>query len=202
MTARIWDFNSTSTTAQLSGHKNIVSCCAFSNNGRMLCTGSWDKSLHLWDIATGSYRRTGPKTIERGHEGSISSCCYSPDDTMLASASYDQNVIIWDTKYNLQKFSLKGHNGWVNDVCFSQDQKWALTCSSDMTIRMWNIESEEKMPIFLANKISLGLKLIECTQCGKKFSITEAGDDLSLTRCVFCRLKDRSKVLNITTEIE
>ena len=36
---------------------------------------------------------------------------------------------------------------------------------------MWNIESEEKMPVFLANKISLGLKLISVKYLDKSHEL-------------------------------
>ena len=39
-----------------SGHTNVVSCCAFSHNNHWLLTGSWDKNLHLHNVANGTYR--------------------------------------------------------------------------------------------------------------------------------------------------
>ena len=39
-----------------SGHSNAVSSCVFSHNNHYLVTASWDKTLHIYDIATGIYR--------------------------------------------------------------------------------------------------------------------------------------------------
>ena len=39
-----------------SGHTNAVSCCAFSHSSHWLVTGSWDKTLRVHNIATGTYR--------------------------------------------------------------------------------------------------------------------------------------------------
>ena len=39
-----------------SGHENIISCAGFSGDDRRLCTGSWDKTLKMWDVNAGSYR--------------------------------------------------------------------------------------------------------------------------------------------------
>lgn len=38
------------------GHINIISCCDISHDERKFATGSWDKTVNIWDIATGSYR--------------------------------------------------------------------------------------------------------------------------------------------------
>ena len=37
-------------------HRNVVSCCAFSHNNHWLLTGSWDKNLHLYNVADGTFR--------------------------------------------------------------------------------------------------------------------------------------------------
>ena len=60
------------------GHEHIVSSCTFTPNGHFLCTASWDKSLMLYDVATGEFRERGPTKLV-GHEGCISSCACSPD---------------------------------------------------------------------------------------------------------------------------
>ena len=37
-------------------HVNVVSACAFSHNNHRVVTASWDKTLRVYDIATGTYR--------------------------------------------------------------------------------------------------------------------------------------------------
>lgn len=61
------------------GHINIVSSCDITNDERKFATGSWDKNICIWDIATGTYRSKGPVKLCAGHEGSISCCRFSPD---------------------------------------------------------------------------------------------------------------------------
>ncbi len=47
----------------LSGHKEVVSCLAYSPDDRYLASGSWDHSAMLWDIATGQpIRRLADKS--------------------------------------------------------------------------------------------------------------------------------------------
>lgn len=39
-----------------SGHTNAVSGCSFSANDHYVCTSSWDKTIRVYDVSTGSYR--------------------------------------------------------------------------------------------------------------------------------------------------
>ena len=42
----------------LTGHTNAVQSAAFSPNGRWLASGSYDKTVKLWEVATGREVRT------------------------------------------------------------------------------------------------------------------------------------------------
>ncbi|MCB0186766.1 MAG: hypothetical protein KDE31_21010, partial [Caldilineaceae bacterium] len=76
---------------RLAGHGAGISSVAFSPNGRLLVSGGIDRSLRLWDIASG-------KTIHTltGHTERVWSVCFSPDGQMVASGSDDGAVKFWD----------------------------------------------------------------------------------------------------------
>ena len=88
-----WDVQTGQGIRVLKGHKGWVNSVAFSADGRMLASGSYDQTVRLWDVQTGQEIR-GLK----GHKGGVSSVAFSADGRMLASGSTDQTVRLWDVQ--------------------------------------------------------------------------------------------------------
>jgi WD40 repeat protein len=76
----------------LSGHTSAVSCLSFSPNGRKFASGSGDRTVRLWDVATGASLGE-PLT---GHVDGVTCLSFSPDGRRLASGSKDSTVRLWD----------------------------------------------------------------------------------------------------------
>jgi glucose/arabinose dehydrogenase len=67
-----------------------VYAVAFSPDGHLLASASEDKTVRLWDPATGQHERT-----LAGHAGPVRSVAFSPDGRLLASAGDDGTVRLW-----------------------------------------------------------------------------------------------------------
>lgn len=104
----------------LLGHDHIVQDIAISQDGAFAISASWDKTLRLWDLATGTTRQRFV-----GHTGDVLSVSFSADNRQIASAGRDRTVRVWNTigecKYTLS--DKNAHQDWVSSVRFSPVQK-------------------------------------------------------------------------------
>ena len=76
----------------LSGHSHRIWSIAFSPDGKTLASGSWDKTIRLWNPQTGKRIST-----LRGHTQRVWSVAFSPDSKTLFSSSFDKTIKIWQT---------------------------------------------------------------------------------------------------------
>ena len=109
---------------------------AFSPNGTLLATTSLDRTVRLWDVATGQPHGT-PLT---GHTDAVRGAAFSPDGRLLATTSLDRTVRLWDVATGQPHGTpLTGHTDSVIGMAFSPDGRLLATASIDRTVRLWDI---------------------------------------------------------------
>jgi WD40 repeat protein len=75
----------------LQGHGSDIYAVAFSPDGKRLASGSNDRSVRLWDVATGATLRA-----INAHREAVYAIAFSPDGRLLATGGRDGALKLWD----------------------------------------------------------------------------------------------------------
>ncbi|NET06267.1 MAG: protein kinase [Symploca sp. SIO2B6] len=132
-------------TGRLSNSKRLVpsfqskiycdtnSVC-LSLDGSYILSGGNDKTLKLWEVATGKCLHSF-----EGHADAVQSVCLSPDERYALSGSRDQTLKLWEVATGKCLHTFEGHGDFVQAVCFSPDGRYAFSGSDDQTMKLWEI---------------------------------------------------------------
>ena len=114
-------------------HSGPVSGAVYSPDGERVLSWSEDKTLRLWDAATGA-AIDAPLRHEEAVEGAV----YSPDGKRILSWSEDKTLRLWDAATGAAIGEPLRHEGWVKSAVYSPDGKRILSWSNDKTLRLWD----------------------------------------------------------------
>jgi len=122
---------------RLKGHSHYVQDVAISSDGQFALSGSWDATLRLWDLNTGTTTRNF-----YGHTKDVLSVAFSADNRQIVSGSRDKSINLWNTLGQC-KFTITedGHQEWVSCVRFSPNLATPLIVSAgwDKMVKVWNL---------------------------------------------------------------
>ena len=79
------------------GHIDVVISLAFDPRGKFLCSGSFDRTVRIWDLQA---RRS--VAVLKGHTGVINALANSPDGRRLVTGGADGLVMLWDVDRRVQ----------------------------------------------------------------------------------------------------
>jgi WD40 repeat protein len=121
----------------LQGHENIVWCVILLTN-ETLVSGSWDKSIRLWNLTTSRYTK-----MPYDHQLDIINCLLLLDNhKQVASGESDYFIKIW----NIQTLELasywQAHSDLVVALVDLAKKGHMASSSQDMSIKIWNYENK------------------------------------------------------------
>ncbi|ETN97388.1 G-protein beta WD-40 repeats containing protein, partial [Reticulomyxa filosa] len=165
-TIRLWDVETSKSLHVFNGHRDYVWCVDISplqsnnknntcnsigvigGNGYTICSGSWDKTIRIWDIDT-----TKQFNVFKGHTSYVRGVKYGSNELVntILSGSEDKSVRLWDIRSSKQIQVFNGHTNTVWSVEYppfiieNNSSYSNVICSGsyDNTIRFWDIRSNK-----------------------------------------------------------
>jgi WD40 repeat protein/serine/threonine protein kinase len=157
----------------LPGHEQTASCTAFSPNGHLLATGSWDGTVKIWEVPA----RRLLATLSGVHDF-VRGVSFSPGGDVLAVASLS-GVRLWNARTGQPLRSL---NQCANKARFSPDGQWFATGGTNLVL--WATGTWQPVKT---------LELAEFANDGNEFALAFSPD----SRWIYIVLEDGVRVLGV-----
>jgi WD40 repeat protein len=151
----------------LQGHTDTISSIALSPDGRMVVTGSYDRTVIVWQLSTGRILH-----LLGGHTGRVYGVDVSPDGKLVASGSGDKTVKLWKLSNGSLLRTLGGwfggHAQSVLTVAFSPNKRTLVSGSSDRSVKVWQVSSGKELRTLTG--YSSAVRAIAVSPDGKLFA--------------------------------
>src|SRR5262249_40680658 len=117
---------------------------AYAADGRWIASAHDDKTVIVWDAATG-------KEVRRltDHTVSVRPVAFSPDGKQLAAGALNGKVCVWDTtNWNLR--ATLQTRGWLLSVAFSPDGRRLAAAaivlgSQSAEVKVWDLATQQEL---------------------------------------------------------
>ncbi|HEX4142220.1 MAG TPA: M56 family metallopeptidase [Pirellulales bacterium] len=145
----VWDVKTGRQLYKLSDNTDRVWWASISSDSKTLATNG-DRSIVLWDLATGARQSETEQTSRR-----VFRMQCSPDGSLMAATGGDGAdgvVSLWDLSTGKVVGTLNGHEQDVRAMAFTHDGKTLATAGKDRTIRLWDVGSRKQIRMFQGSK--------------------------------------------------
>ncbi len=127
------------TFSSQTAHKGTITGVAWSPNGQILASSSYDKTIKLWNIQTGQAVLT--LKGQTGHKDAVTSVTWRSDGLVLTSGSIGGAIKLWNALSGELIRTLQEHTSYVGSVAWSPDGLALASGSISGTIKLWYVNA-------------------------------------------------------------
>lgn len=133
--ARVYDISG-GLPVQFNAHQSGTLDGSWSPNDSLICTIGGDRTVRLWNAATGIEVWNAIDDLE-----GVRCVEYSPDGSLIAVGMSDSTVTIWDPATGSQVASYGGHFSQVTVVAWAPQGDLIASAGDDNTIRVHDVRT-------------------------------------------------------------
>jgi pleiotropic regulator 1 len=131
----------------ISGHLGWVRSVAVDISNHWFATGSADRVIKIWDLASGTL-----KLSLTGHINTVRGLCVSDRHPYLFSCGDDRMVKCWDLESNKVVRHYHGHLSGVYAIGLHPTLDVLITSGRDATARVWDIRTKQAIHILSSHQ--------------------------------------------------
>lgn len=163
----LWSVQTGQLLDRLQGHDGPVSALSFGNEGGLLASTSWDKTVRVWSIF-GRHTHVEPWTMT----SDVLSVAMRPDSKQVAVSTLDGNLSFWDIEQGKQvgevdgKFDVSGgryttdkftsehskRSKYFTTLCYSSDGTTILAGGNSKHICLYDVSNEVLLRKYVVSK--------------------------------------------------
>ncbi|ERE85392.1 U5 small nuclear ribonucleoprotein [Cricetulus griseus] len=149
-TVAVWDSETGERVKRLKGHTSFVNSCYPARRGpQLVCTGSDDGTVKLWDIR----KKAAIQTFQNTYQ--VLAVTFNDTSDQIISGGIDNDIKVWDLRQNKLTYTMRGHADSVTGLSLSSEGSYLLSNAMDNTVRVWDVRpfapKERCVKIFQGN---------------------------------------------------
>nr|XP_003228068.1 PREDICTED: U5 small nuclear ribonucleoprotein 40 kDa protein [Anolis carolinensis] len=162
-TVAVWDSETGERVKRLKGHTSFVNSCYPARRGpQLVCTGSDDGTVKLWDIR----KKAAVQTFQNTYQ--VLAVTFNDTSDQIISGGIDNDIKVWDLRQNKLTYTMRGHADYNQLQISIKINVCLLTAHLDFVlVRIWDVRpfapKERCVKILQGNVHNFEKNLLRCS---------------------------------------